>query len=921
MRVVAVLAFGIGLAAGLSFYERWLPDLLRVEAGDALSRRLGSPVRIERVRPTLAGGLALRAQGVAAFDGEAGPALRIAEVVATLDLRALLRRQVTAARIETRGAHLEIARDAQGRWSPGLFASLDSTALAAGANGTVPSPAFDRGAISVDLVATVLRVTDHADPAAAPATIEAQLSTGRLVFDDGLREFSFGGWLARDGRPLGELDARLTRLDPTEAAAALGAIAGEREQEPEWRNRKAAASAKGPFELVVATRDLEVGGISSLALARVPLQASGRLTALFDLAVDDLATPAAGGRVSFDVIANDLRVPLSVGPANGRPPLSFDDGTTLRGALLFDAGHAAFDLALHSPREALTVSGTLARPATGEAELWLAGWLDRSDLDRVREVARALPGRAGSRALDELASLQAATLRSVEASAAGPLARWKALLGGEPGAWLRGFRAPPVVALRLDEVALAAGSTRLEHGEGWVDWRGDALVLRALGAVIDGRAQPLLDLDLDGVAALLAAARGAPAIPRIGPLPGVAVISRLLDDEPGTENDPPRWRELRIEIDRMAHELLLWPLTDARLAIRPRDDRGVHLVLEHARWGGADLVASGDFVPGERDRVMARATVRAPQGAPPREAKTDDWGIARFELDLSASNALPVSRIEGLARAQSQTVRLFETAVSLRPSGRALGAVTFDLSSAEHLPFEANVRSEALGLSVLASLFGGHAASFTGNVSAADVRLAGRLRPHTSPFDGARGDARLVARNGEVLTDLPVLLYLASASGGLNPFASTDRIRYRKISGAFTLADGRVTTETFVLNGPDMRIALNGGVGVLEPYPAEGVAALFFKGNISRTIGKIPLVRDIVLGSDRAFVSLWFQVDGPWRDPRVRLIPTRTLNTGPTNLIFDGLPAFVRGGAEAIGRVAQRWRDDSPPPASESEQP
>lgn len=923
-RALFVLAAGLGIAAGISFYERWLPDLLRENAHGALSKLLGSEVHIERLRPTLAGGLAIRAEGVTAWPGETGPALRIDEVIATLDLRALLRREVRAVRVQTRGAHLDVVRDAEGRWSPQPFARLAARATQqeglappsdfvppAGIASGVPPVAW-RGDLTLAFEDTSVRWIDRTRRGGEPTTLEVRISAGRVVMQEGLREVVLDTRISRDDREIGALDARWTPLDVATAQQERPADADNAgAPATELRSARSMAATAGDIgELVLAAHELEIAGLASLPISGLPPLLSGQVTGIVDITLHDLSDLASRGLVDFDLVASDLRVPLSVGATASRDPLVFGDDTRLRGALVFDSRHAALDLDLRGPQEHLTLSGSLERPANANAELWLAAWLDRSDIGRVRDIAQALPARSRKTTLDALAGVRSARLETVEASAAGPLARWDALLDGEPGAWLRGFRAPPTVAFRLGDVALMRGHTRVDRGGGWIDWRGDAVALRDLTATIDGHTQPVLDLDLEGLASLLAAAKNQPPIEHIGPLPGIDAIADLLEDEPGTENDPPSWRELRIDIDRLAHELLLWPVTDARVEVRPRDDRGAHVALHRARWGGADLVASGDFLPGSPDHVIAHAQVRPSKEPAPRQARTEDWGIARFEIDFSASAELPIARAAGLARARDRTLRLFETTVTLRPSGSVAGVVSFDLSREGAVPFDASGRSEALSTSTLAGLFGGHGPAFTGDVDSADARLVGQLAPGAHWLAGASGDARVVARDGEVRTELPLLLYLASASGGLNPFASTDRVRYSKMSGAFTLADGRIATETFVLNGPDMRIAFNGGVDVPEPHVTRGVVALFFKGNVSRTIGKIPLVRDIVLGKDRAFVSLWFHLDGPWRDPQVRLIPTKTLSSGPTNLIFDGVPSFVRGGVEAIGRVADRWRDD-----------
>jgi len=58
-----------------------------------------------------------------------------------------------------------------------------------------------------------------------------------------------------------------------------------------------------------------------------------------------------------------------------------------------------------------------------------------------------------------------------------------------------------------------------------------------------------------------------------------------------------------------------------------------------------------------------------------------------------------------------------------------------------------------------------------------------------------------------------------------------------------------------------------------------------------------------LLGADDNLVSTYFAISGPWGDPRARIIPSKSIASGPGSFVLEGFPAFVRGGLSTLERI------------------
>lgn len=882
------LCFALGVGAGFLFFTRALPAWLAAEMRPALEAALGGPVSLGSLRPAFRFGLAFAAENVQAWPGPTGPALRIERAQARLSSVDLTRGRLRIHAVELDGLRLELERGKDGRLAP--------EALDRRLRETSPSD----GGVSWDLPERV----DLRDAEVVLLDV-AQMTSWRARVSRLSLASQRGGGIALDGR------ADLERARGVDAPATpVGSI-----------EVSAFLVRDGTSSATLSARALDLAALPEGALPRA---ATGHVSGVAKLALDARSGSGRGenlveafkrgrGELELALQGERIRVPLDTEPGDPGEARALSAGAArLRGRLsLAPRGFTLHDATLETDGLALSAHGALTRPVSSRASLALALAAPELTPEVARRLAGMLPRGLRERATALLARVGGGALHRLSARGAAPLARWQALLAGERGAWTRGFSEPPSVSFEANDLTLRLDDAhRLEGLRGSASWHGDTLQIRQLAGRFDGDPTDELDLHLEGVSALLDARDpDAGATSSSEALAGRRPIVRLLSQPPGAIN--PGWSELALEIDHLAHALLVWPLVEAKALARPRTG-GFHVTLERGRWGGVPVHGEADLFDGPPDRIHVtlvaggEAPPAAVAGAPASESSS--WARGRYRLALVPRGDVPVRNAQGFFRASGARLRLFESELALAPGGRLRGEAELDLSRPDVVPYHVRFVLDQASAADFMALLGDSAPEARGSVEAAG-ELSGQLAPGRSILAGATGSGRVEAREGELPTRLPLFLYLASASAALNPFASRDRIAYRKIKGDLALADDRVSTRNLTLHGPDLRIGASGSLGVLPPHEVQSVIGIALRGNVSRTIGAIPLVGYLVLGRDKSLVSLWFHLDGPWRSARATPIPIKSLAVGPAGIVTEGMPKLFERGIDALADLLGRDDD------------
>jgi hypothetical protein len=172
---------------------------------------------------------------------------------------------------------------------------------------------------------------------------------------------------------------------------------------------------------------------------------------------------------------------------------------------------------------------------------------------------------------------------------------------------------------------------------------------------------------------------------------------------------------------------------------------------------------------------------------------------------------------------------------------------------------------------------------------------------------------------------LPAVVAIALASKSFNPFTGREQIRYDRAETVIEFADGRMHTEAFSIDGPDLRIFASGDLALADPeHRVNAHVVLFLLRQIDSVIGKIPVL-NLLLGPNENLLAAYYNLTGPWGAPDATLVPLRSLATGPASLVVEGVPFWVRRGLQAIGAIdadavgtPARAFSPEPPPRKDS---
>ena len=207
----------------------------------------------------------------------------------------------------------------------------------------------------------------------------------------------------------------------------------------------------------------------------------------------------------------------------------------------------------------------------------------------------------------------------------------------------------------------------------------------------------------------------------------------------------------------------------------------------------------------------------------------------------------------------------------------------------------------------------------TGHVDLAG-NFDGTLLPGTSIYAKLRGLLNVNATDGLIRKVAPPVAAVSRASEALEDFDPSEVIRYRNLDAILEFLDGKIHTEAFSLDGPELGVLASGEVEVLSKNKnMDAKVAIFLFRKLDRVLGKIPILNLILLGTDSNLVATYFHVIGPWGDPEVKpiLLPA---SAGPTSVVLQGVPLFVKRGFNALGSLVRpKPTESEDSPAAEPE--
>jgi hypothetical protein len=155
--------------------------------------------------------------------------------------------------------------------------------------------------------------------------------------------------------------------------------------------------------------------------------------------------------------------------------------------------------------------------------------------------------------------------------------------------------------------------------------------------------------------------------------------------------------------------------------------------------------------------------------------------------------------------------------------------------------------------------------------------FGGVIRRVEQPYDGVFGTVGFSARNGEIRQKVPMIVALATATDGFNPFSSMSAMQYETITGELKIRDGRLNADRIELEGP-VRVYASGSLEFGDSsYDLDGIVGVFLFQRTRELIGKIPLVNLVMPGSDKGMVGAYCALEGSWSEPEVSAMTLKSL--------------------------------------------
>lgn len=907
-----MLVLGAGLLGIGWFASGAGPRFLHRQLESALSRRLARTVSVEAIDLRLDRGLRLSLRNLRIASSleptktaptprpdarsERDPALlRAGHAVAWIDIPALLIGRLALGTIRIEGAHLRVERAADGS-----FPGLGLPPLAEGA------PAERDEVFGEGLVQAVESLEPLAQRAAERVRIASRLELrdATLSFVDGLRPpetpplrlelvgvTAHRSWLSEAGA----LELEAVVVDGKNAPFPIRfRVAREEERPFVWDLSWDGVSLASAQQLVPSLP--VVAGLGGRWSAKLHAERLADGTNVLDLASQvtnaSLVLPHSRRRLAWDAL--DLSARIELAEDEVRVRAGRVGGNRIRGDY------------------ALTVDRPLRPASKAKLETRLVG-VEFSDLRTLAESVRdEIPtARSLARLIEPV---EAGRIERIEAAGSAPLSQWQALWRGPERVLPEGF----LLAGAFDSVDVG-GDDALRSLAGEVEWVGEKLALRELRARHRGAWLPRMDLSITGVSQLARVMRKGERSERIPPaIPGLRPLAQIL--RPRDPNALPPVKAIGLAIERLEHPLLRWPLRDAKVLVEPIR-RGVQIQIREGLLGGATI--SGEVVyrgvspdaapapapdaadPARRgesrvtaDLVFDRPTrasesSASPSAFSPAPAVTsaaqvdwpaERWAAGEIEMEFRPRPTLPFARAKGFFRLDGTDFEARDVEIALEKQGTIETRGVVGLEAPDSIGLE-------LAFALTDGRFDHHSRFFalpekliTGGMQVTG-NLAGRVRPGAVFIAELDGDMRAEAVDGRVALAVPLLLRLAKATEGYNPFADEDEIGFERMAATIDLRHGLLESQDFVLEGP-LRAYAKAAIDT-NPRPVDirAVVGIFLFRAPNQVLKNVPILRSLLPGSERGLVGAYFRVDGPIGEPDVEALPLATFLTAVPDAI------------------------------------
>jgi hypothetical protein len=871
-RLAVFLALGAAfvlLAFAGGYYLSTGPgrELLRRETERVLTDILEGETRVEEVQLVFAGGLGLRGKGLSVYPTENGPAMRAERAFVEIHLTPLLVGELELAVLELDNLVIRADLRPDGTWTYPPLQSLQKPTVPADEEGApilatlAGAEAAGRFILERERIAEKILIRGgeiHFEDHSLTAHIRPEMGVQSFHLRDIEASLS-RPWLSEDGSL--RLTGRFT--GPLDGAPVPVELTGSVQD--------------GEMRLALTTQNLDLDALDGYA-QRLSQQADidGTLSGSVILETADPGFQHVVAEAALSEVAPTVVV-------DGQPiHLSFPLGKLHARLEVEPTAVRLFDARLTGPRISLAMDGRAERPITRRSKAHFETELLNMAVGDVGPIVAQLPDATREALLQWFDRVETGTVDRIAVSGTSLLHTWGDFLQGELERMPENFLMTAEVS---DITANLGGPERLTDGRVRMEWAGDQLAIRQGGGVWLGDELADVDITIDGISHFVEM-QDPPHPSSAEPTPGLPLMWDILSrgGEAGEDDQPIR---IRVDIDRLEHPVLRWPIENASLVVQPTPT-GTESQVTRATWGGVPVVAEVLYSFHPRERITVGLTARRRDGEPAAHEKRDAlvWGEGRFQLEPAADGGVPdlLSRMSGDFELRGSKVFLTPMEVTLSSTVAVAADIEVDLGDANHAEVRIQGRIEDTDFEALGEVIGLPEHFITGRVDVA-ADLAGTLDGRRPAYAELAGWISVIAEDGEIRQSIPMAVAMATATDGFNPFSKSEALQYDSIDADLEVKNGTLEATRLELEGP-VRVYATGKMRFAEaPQEVDAVVGVFLVQRIRELLGKVPLVNLVLPGSDRGFVGAYFRLHGPWDDPEVDTMAMKSLTEAFPDLI------------------------------------
>jgi hypothetical protein len=210
--------------------------------------------------------------------------------------------------------------------------------------------------------------------------------------------------------------------------------------------------------------------------------------------------------------------------------------------------------------------------------------------------------------------------------------------------------------------------------------------------------------------------------------------------------------------------------------------------------------------------------------------------------------------------------------------GTLAGQIRLALSPGKPLGIESAIKLDSVPIEEFVRAFGMKASPVSGSLS-----LQGNLRGESGTVSNLNGEVRMAIQKGHfqklsATSKIIGILNLPSLLAGKVDFSSKG-MPFDCISGQAVFQNGVAKVQKYIVDSPIMKMT-GAGTYDLANNNIKMIMAVSPLGSYEDFLKDIPLFGKLFEGDRQGFVTAFFEVRGPLEDPRVTLLPIKSVASG-----------------------------------------